>query len=987
MTAERWHVIKGLFQECMALDPAARSVFLASHAASDEIRGEVERLLRQLDEAEDSFLDPPAAVIYAFRRRTAMLRTGDTLSGRFRIERFIGSGGMGEVYQARDFTLQEDIALKVILPDESTRSAGSARFRREVQLARRVTHPNVCRLFDLNRHESDGQSVEFLTMELLAGTTLHDALRSHGRFSKQQTKEVLRQVLGGLKSAHESGVIHRDLKPANIMLVPSVGNATRAVLMDFGLARPEKGATETTLTSTGDVLGTLAYISPEQLRGEPVTPRTDLYSFGLIWYEMLEGERPFQANTTLADAMLRLRQPAPVFKARYIPREWREAIAGCLEPDSALRPADAAALLDLIDGNRAVPVWQSLRRHARHNRRTLIWASAVTAASAACVSLFPAISRIYQSNAGLPEGTEALLSPIVNSTGDAQLNSMTELLRGQLAQSVHLEFIDRARLADMLRQMGKSEQTADPAAIREAAWRLNAPLAIYGNVNRIGADFGLSVQIEIRGSQPQNPKARLLRSFSSSDPASLMRSVRDASVWVRQTAGESVSKIAQFDRLPADATTPLWEALANFARGEEFFMRQDFEAAILEFEAALRIDPKFTLAAFRRADLLVSQHRQREGFAQWREAMELLKERPVTRPEELNARGMFAMDIGDFEASDRYFRTWSAEYPYEWKAPFYRMMPLVMNGYAAEAADVLNAVRRKVPDYGELYAELIHVYLILGWTDEARKLLPELRKRNRPERATVREGFIRFREGDCVGCFRIYRELQKSDWLRGAADGMLYEALLLIDAGLPAAAADNTARFLASGSWAEIAAQQINLLLVQAWAEMLIGRRAMALKHARQVLEGENGPLIVSYAATIFARLGARGEAESGLKACESFLDMPLYKIAWRRIRAELAAANGERASALKEFRAAAALEPRIAHRQYLIEVLPASDPERLELCRNVVRIPWQSAFRPPPLYSLGALSFAVPAVNEAGLDEPFARRFAASAKKLATIA
>jgi serine/threonine protein kinase/tetratricopeptide (TPR) repeat protein len=986
MTAERWQVVKVLFQKCIALDPPARSAFLASQAASDEIRAEVERLLRQMDEGTESFLVPPAAVLHAFRRRIALLRNGDTLSGRFRIDGFIGSGGMGEVYRARDLSLGEDIALKIVSADETAGSAGSARFRREVQLARRVTHPNVCRLFDLNRHESDGQSFEFLTMELLAGTTLKDALRSHGRFSKEEAKDILRQVLAGLKSAHESDVVHRDLKPANIMLVPSAGRVTRAVLMDFGLARTEKGTTETTLTSTGDVLGTLAYISPEQLSGDPITARTDLYSFGLIWYEMLEGERPFQANTTVADAMLRLRQRAPVSQTRYIPREWRAAIGSCLEPDSALRPAGADAVLDLLEENRTVPLGQSLRRYALHNRRTLIGAAAIAGISAGGVSLFPGILRRYKSNADLPAGTETLLSPIVNSTGNAQLNSVTELLRGQLAQSVHLEFIDHERLVNMMRQMGKPEQTTDPAAFREAAWRLNAPLAVFGNVNRIGADFALSVQIEIRGSQPQNPKARFLRSFSSSDPQGLMRSVRDASLWVRETAGEPVSTIAQFDRLPADATTPSWEALANFARGEEFFMRQDYETAILEFEAALRIDPKFTLAALRRADLLVSQHRQKEGFAQWRQAMELLKERPVTRPEELNARGMFAMDIGDFEASDRYFRTWSAEYPHEWKAPFYRMLPLVMNGSAAEAAEILNTVRRKVPDYGELYAELIGVYLVLGRPDDARKLLPELRKWNRPERATLREGFIRFREGDCAGCFEIYRELQKSDWRRGAADGMLYEALLLIDAGLPAAAADNTARFLASGSWAEIAAQQINLLIVQAWAEMLTGRPSQSLKHARQVLEGEDGPLIVSLAATIFARLGARREAEAALRICADFLDLPLYKIAWRRIRGELAAANGDRASALKEFRAAAALEPRIAHRQYLIEALPASDPERLELCRNVVRIPWQSAFRPPPLYSLGALSFAVPAVNDAGLDEPYARRFAASAKQLTQI-
>jgi hypothetical protein len=235
-----------------------------------------------------------------------------------------------------------------------------------------------------------------------------------------------------------------------------------------------------------------------------------------------------------------------------------------------------------------------------------------------------------------------------------------------------------------------------------------------------------------------------------------------------------------------------------------------------------------------------------------------------------------------------------------------------------------------------------------------------------------------------VGYLRILRQVQVStSYRRGAADAMLREGLLLIDAGHPEAAADNIEAFLRRGSWVETEAQQTGLRMVQAWAEVIAGRKAAAIAHAKSALDSETGPIMVAVAGSIFVRARASSLVHRALSLCEGLLDMPLYRIARHRIQGEQALAAGRAAQGIEEFRNAASLEPRIAHRQYLIEALPSSDPERIALCQNVVRIPWQ-LLRPPPLHCMGSLSVAVPLINNtAGAANAFAKSFAASCKKL----
>ncbi|HEX6899618.1 MAG TPA: tetratricopeptide repeat protein [Thermoanaerobaculia bacterium] len=270
---------------------------------------------------------------------------GETLAGRYRVARFIARGGMGEVYEVDDLELRERVALKTVRPEVARDTFAVERFRREIQLARKVTHPNACRIFDVSHHRDDRhpEGVIFLTMELLEGETLAQRLQRGGSLTPAEALPVARQIAEALDAAHQAGIVHRDLKPGNVMLVEG-RSGTRAVVTDFGLARLESGNEGgLTLTAAAAVVGTPAYLAPEQVEGAEVTAAADVYSFGILLYEMITGKVPFLGDNALSTAAKRLRE-APVPPRVHAPgldSRWETAILRCLERDPADRFASA----------------------------------------------------------------------------------------------------------------------------------------------------------------------------------------------------------------------------------------------------------------------------------------------------------------------------------------------------------------------------------------------------------------------------------------------------------------------------------------------------------------------------------------------------------------------------------------------------------------------------------------------------------------------
>lgn len=271
--------------------------------------------------------------------RRPALEPGQVLAARYRVAAFLGQGAVGEVYEAEDLELGGRIALKILHPEIAGSERVLQRFKREIQLGRRVTHPNVCRVFDLVKPEGGGSA--FLTMELLHGETLEERLAREGRLSTAEALPVIGHIAAALAAAHANGVVHRDLKSGNVFLVPNPSGGVRAVVTDFGLAWSSihEDSSAASLTATGELVGSPAYMAPEQVRGEEATPATDVYALGVVMFEMITGELPFVGKSAFYTALKRLQEPAPSPRVHLsdLDPAWEATILRCLERDPAAR--------------------------------------------------------------------------------------------------------------------------------------------------------------------------------------------------------------------------------------------------------------------------------------------------------------------------------------------------------------------------------------------------------------------------------------------------------------------------------------------------------------------------------------------------------------------------------------------------------------------------------------------------------------------------
>ena len=279
---------------------------------------------------------------------------GTQLAQRYQVVRFLAQGGMGEVYEAQDLELRQRVALKTISPHAhgSVGDAPEERFKREIALARVVTHPNVCRIFDLGVHvDVQGQRTTFLTMELLEGETLSSLLRRKGRLGTREALPVVRQMAAALDAAHHAGIVHRDFKSENVFLVPSA-DGLRAVVTDFGVARGNEATDQFAAQVTGTaIVGTPAYMAPEQVEGGAITPAADVYALGIVIYEMVSGALPFQGPNPLSTAVKRLKEapPPPTVHAPDVPVAWERVILRCLERLPARRYTSAGEVSEALD--------------------------------------------------------------------------------------------------------------------------------------------------------------------------------------------------------------------------------------------------------------------------------------------------------------------------------------------------------------------------------------------------------------------------------------------------------------------------------------------------------------------------------------------------------------------------------------------------------------------------------------------------------------
>ncbi|HZO54569.1 MAG TPA: protein kinase [Bryobacteraceae bacterium] len=395
MTAGLWEKIKEVLKAAIDLPADEQRKYLEEACANDPaLASEVNRLLKSHSEAEDFMNQPLVGPLSA-------LQTDEVVVNRYRVIRQVGRGGMGEVYEVHDEVLNETVAMKTLHPEIAFRPDYVRRFNREIQLARKVTHPNVCRVYDVGEFHSGG--LHFFTMEFLHGETLIARIRKQQQLSKREAFAFARHMALGLAAAHELGIVHTDFKSGNVMLCPGPGGE-RAVITDFGLARFDAGSTEASQTETAStslqLAGTLGYMSPEQLTGGNITTASDIYSFGIVLYEMATGTIPFDSSNPIRAAAERMsvKEVSARSKVAGIAPRWDEAIARCLQQDPKKRFPSAAALADWFAESR----WQWPFKH--WTRRE--WARAISGGGAAVSGAVVAWSWLTQPYQPNPEGVD-----------------------------------------------------------------------------------------------------------------------------------------------------------------------------------------------------------------------------------------------------------------------------------------------------------------------------------------------------------------------------------------------------------------------------------------------------------------------------------------------------------------------------------------------------------------------------------------------------
>jgi serine/threonine-protein kinase len=500
---------------------------------------------------------------------------------------------MGEVYEARDLELGVPVALKCLpFPPEASGSAATgsatARFKSEIQLARKVTHPNVCRIYDLGRHSTpQGREILFLTMELLSGETLAERLGRDGPMSPGSALPLVQQMADALSAAHQADVIHRDFKSSNVMLVRSGPTGTRVVVTDFGLAhslvRSEGGSPS--LTATGQFLGTPAYMAPEQLTGGEVQPTTDIYAFGVVLYEMITGARPFP-GASLDSVLRRLQEPAPSPRTHIqdLHPAWEAVILRCLERNPSDRPQKAEEVVQALTSG--APTWEPRAVPRLPSRRTALGLLGL----AAVLLLVAAVllrGRLWDRTAGVPAEKHIAVLPFTNIGEDPENQAFCEGVVETLASK--LSQLEQFQKSFWVVPSSEARRVSNPA---EAHRVLGVTLVVTGSIQRLGSDVRLIANLVDAGTRKQ------LASRSIDAGASELVELQDR-VWERVADMLQIELQPEARRTLTAGGTRVPGAFEYYEQGLGYMRRYGLEntdRAIDLFEKALEKDPLYALA-------------------------------------------------------------------------------------------------------------------------------------------------------------------------------------------------------------------------------------------------------------------------------------------------------------------------------------------------------------------------------------------------------
>jgi serine/threonine protein kinase/Tfp pilus assembly protein PilF len=523
------------------------------------------------------------------------LTTGSVFAGRYEVIEELGKGGMGKVYKVLDTKIKEKVALKLLKPEIAADEKTIDRFSNELKFARKIAHRNVCRMFDLG----EDKGTFYITMEYVAGEDLKSTLARVGQLSVGKTLYVARQIGEGLAEAHRLGVIHRDLKPQNIM-IDREGNAR---IMDFGIARSLKAKG---LTEAGVMIGTPEYMSPEQVDGKEADQRSDLYAFGIILYEMLTGQTPFQGDTPFSVALKQKAEapPDPRKINPQIPEDLSRLILKCLEKEKDKRYQSADQVLaDISHIEKGMPTTERVipaRKTFTSKEITVKFSLRKLFVPGLIVAALILIALVIWQIVPRGEGARRSIAVITfkNQTGDKAFDYLQEaipnLLITSLEQSRHFRVTTWERLNDLLGQIGKEKEAAiDESLGFELCRKEGIEAIVVGSYIKAGEMFATDVKVLDVGTR------QILKTASSKGEgvASILKNqVDELSRTISKGKGLSALRVEKAPPKITDITTISMEAYNYFLRGREDYEKFYYADAKKFLQKAVELDPTFAVA-------------------------------------------------------------------------------------------------------------------------------------------------------------------------------------------------------------------------------------------------------------------------------------------------------------------------------------------------------------------------------------------------------
>jgi tetratricopeptide (TPR) repeat protein len=561
---------------------------------------------------------------------TGTLTAGEAFGRRYRILRVLGQGGMGVVYQAWDEELGLAVALKTIRPEVMSDPVSAAdverRFKRELLLARQVTHRHVVRIHDLGEVEG----VKYLTMPFIEGQTLSAALTHSGKLPVGRALQIVREIADGLLAAHGAGVVHRDLKPENVML----DGDGHAIIMDFGISRSLSGSGAG--TAMGSVVGTLEYMAPEQARGEAADQRADIYAVGLMLYDMLVGRRRLMIGTSpMSEAMARMQQAPPPLRTLEpsVPEPVERIVARCLEPDAANRYQTVGELVADLDGLDPDGHQRAARRKSKLIPEfAASWPRAAQLALIAAIVLLavlPAaalVAILMNRGPGSPGATGPTPDPVSVLITDFSDPTNDPVFKGTLEQGLALAVEESSFVtvyprasAQRLAQQIKPGSSLDATAGQLISLREGIKVILSSSILPRSDGYSLTVT----AIDPANGNTLTTVTASASSKADVLRAIGSAASDIREALGDANPESTR-QAAAETFTAASLEAARDFSVGQELASAGKHDEAIASYRQAIEKDPNFGRAYASWATSAAILGRREESAEAYKHALSLV---------------------------------------------------------------------------------------------------------------------------------------------------------------------------------------------------------------------------------------------------------------------------------------------------------------------------------------------------------------------------